>query len=109
MQPLAAMLEPQGEPTGCRCCCCPATTTAAAPSRSWSAPSSLGGTTRSGTARVIFRAKPAIVSRTGRDGTTVQFLLLPWPRPQAYLDGSEPLMAGPGLARPPGARSGAPR
>jgi exonuclease SbcD len=57
----------------------------------------LGGKTVTGTARVIFRAKPAIVSRTGRDGTTVQFLLLPWPRPQAYLDGSEPLMTGPAL------------
>ncbi|MDQ6877557.1 MAG: exonuclease SbcCD subunit D [Candidatus Dormibacteraeota bacterium] len=57
----------------------------------------LGGTAPSGTPRVFFRARPANVSRVGRDGNRVQFLLLPWPRPSTYLDGSEPLMAGPAL------------
>jgi exonuclease SbcD len=54
----------------------------------------LSGKIPSGTPRVFFRSQPRTVSRTGRDGTSVQFLLLPWPHPSTYLDGSEELMGG---------------
>jgi exonuclease SbcD len=96
MQPLAAMLEPRVA-NGLSVLLLPGNHDRGRAFQLLERAQRLNGATVRGTARVIFRAKPAIVSRTGRDGTTVQFLLLPWPRPQAYLDGLEPLMAGPAM------------
>lgn len=47
----------------------------------------LAGTPIRGAARVFFRSKPTIVARADRAGNTVQFLLLPYTRASAYLNG----------------------
>ena len=55
----------------------------------------LGGRVERGRARVYFRARPAHILRTGRDGVAVQFLLLPYPTASRYPAGEGPIMGGP--------------
>lgn len=55
----------------------------------------LGGKAERGAGRALFRANPSVVPRTDRHGVTVQFLLLPFPRPSVFLDGSGPVAGGP--------------